>query len=51
MSAPMLLLIVLLVLILFGAPQWNIHPWGYTPSAVLLVVVVVLLCLMLLGRI
>ncbi|MCU1748071.1 DUF3309 domain-containing protein [Pseudomonas sp. 6D_7.1_Bac1] len=47
------ILLILLVLLLFGAiPTWpHSRSWGYGPSGLLGVVVVVLIVLLLLGRI
>lgn len=45
-----LLLIVLLVLALVGAPFTGVHSYGWGPSGLLGIVVVVLLILILTGR-
>lgn len=49
-----LLLIILLILIIVGAPvgPWSgVHSWGWYPSGGLGLVLVILLVLLLLGRI
>lgn len=45
-----LLLIVLLVLALVGAPATGIHSYGWGPSGVLGVVIVIVLVMLLTGR-
>ncbi|EXF93495.1 hypothetical protein HK44_007400 [Pseudomonas fluorescens HK44] len=47
------ILLILLILLLFGAiPTWpHSRSWGYAPSGLLGVVVIVLVVLLLLGRI
>jgi uncharacterized membrane protein len=52
MSIGLILLIVLIVLLLGGLPQWGYsRNWGYRPSGGLGLLLVVLLVLMLMGRI
>jgi len=52
MSIGLILLIVLIVLLLGGLPQWNYsRNWGYRPSGGLGLVLVIVLVLMLMGRI
>nr|WP_221178147.1 DUF3309 family protein [Pseudomonas brassicacearum] len=48
-----LILLILLIVLLFGAiPTWpHSRSWGYAPSGLLGVVVIVLIVLLLLGRI
>lgn len=50
MSVPMILLIVLVILVLGGLPNWGYHNYGYGPSGLLGVFLVVLLALILMGR-
>jgi hypothetical protein len=45
-----LLLIVVLVLIIAGAPNWGHHGYGWAPSGILGVILIVLLVLLLTGR-
>lgn len=53
MSIPGLVLLVLLILLLFGAaPAWpHSRSWGYAPSGGIGVIVAIVLILVLLGRI
>lgn len=46
----MLLLIVVLVLLFGGLPNWGYHHYGYAPSGVLGVVLVIVLILFLMDR-
>jgi hypothetical protein len=46
----LLLIILLIVLSIGGAPQWQLHSYGYAPSSVVLVLAVVLIFLLLTGR-
>jgi hypothetical protein len=46
-----LILIILLVLLIFGAPTWGYHTYGWGPSGVVGLILVVLLILVLLGRV
>jgi Sec-independent protein translocase protein TatA len=52
MSAIHILIVVLIVLLLVGLPNWGIAPqqWGYYPSGGIGLVVLVLVILLLLGR-
>lgn len=45
-----ILLIVLVIVALAGAPQWGYHQFGWGPSGIVGVILVVLLILLLLGR-
>lgn len=45
-----LLLIVVLVLIFGGLPQWGYHPYGAYPSGLGVVLLVLLVVLLLTGR-
>lgn len=45
-----LILVVLLILLIFGAPNWGWHSYGWGPSGLLGIVLVVLLVLLLVGR-
>jgi hypothetical protein len=48
----LVLLVVLLLMVLGGLPQWNhSRDWGYGPSGGLGLVLVIVLVLVLLGRI
>jgi hypothetical protein len=47
---PNLLLIILLLLVLGGLPNWGYHSMGYGPSGVGGVVLLVLVVLLLTGR-
>ena len=46
----LLLLIVLIVLLMGGLPNWGYHSYGYAPSGLVGVVVIVALVLLLTGR-
>jgi hypothetical protein len=46
----LLLIILLIVLSIGGAPYWGYHTYGYAPSSLGLVIVVVLVLLVLMGR-
>ena len=46
----LILLVLLVVLALGGAPTWGYHPYGWYPSGILTVVLVVVLVLLLFGR-
>jgi len=46
----LLLLIVLVLFLLGGLPNWGYHSYGYAPSGVAGVVLVVLLIMFLTGR-
>lgn len=50
MSLITLLLVILVVVALVGLPPVSGHPYGYTPSGLLLALLAVLLVLVLLGR-
>lgn len=50
MSSVHLVLIILVVLVIFGLPNWGYHAYGYGPSSIIGVVLVILLILLLLGR-
>jgi hypothetical protein len=45
-----ILLIVLLVLALAGAPGWGYHSFGWGPSGILGFILIILLILLLVGR-
>jgi hypothetical protein len=47
----LIVLVVLVILLLGGLPQFGLHSYGYTPVSVLGVVLLVLLVLVLLGRV
>ena len=46
----LLLLIILLVLVFGGLPNWGYHNYGYAPSGILGTVLMIVLILFLLGR-
>ena len=46
----LLLLIVLLLLVFGGLPDWGYHNYGYAPSGILGSVLIIVLILFLLGR-
>jgi hypothetical protein len=46
----LLLLIVLLVLVFGGLPNWGYHSYGYAPSGIGGIILVVVLILFLTGR-
>jgi hypothetical protein len=50
-SLSLLLIIVLIVLVIGGAPNWGYHNYGYGPSGLFGVLCIILLVLFLLGRI
>lgn len=45
-----LLIIVLIVIALGGAPAWGYHAYGWYPSGIVGVLLVILVVLLLLGR-
>ena len=51
MSLVTLLIVVLLIVVIMGLPNWGYHPYGPWPSSALGIIVVVLIILLLLGRI
>jgi hypothetical protein len=46
----LLLLIVLIVLLFGGLPNWGYHSYGYAPSGIVGVLLIVFLVLLLTGR-
>jgi hypothetical protein len=46
----LLLLIVLILLLVGGLPDWGYHSYGYTPSGLVGVLTIILLILLLTGR-
>lgn len=50
MSLGLILLIILIVLLVGGAPQWGWHEYGYGPSGIVGLVLVIVLILFLMGR-
>ncbi len=46
----LLLLIILLVLVFGGLPNWGYHNYGYAPSGILGTILIIVLILFLLGR-
>ena len=46
----LLLLIVLILLLVGGLPNWGYHSYGYAPSGFLGVLVIIFLILLLTGR-
>ncbi|MGD0950020.1 MAG: DUF3309 family protein [Candidatus Binatia bacterium] len=46
----LLVLIVLLLLVFGGLPNWGYHNYGYAPSGILGTVLIIVLILFLLGR-
>jgi Protein of unknown function (DUF3309) len=46
----LVLLVLLIVLLVGGLPNWGYHSYGYAPTGVLGTVLVVVLILFLLGR-
>jgi hypothetical protein len=51
MSIGTILIIVLIVLLIGGLPNWQFHSFGYGPSGVLGVLLIVLIVMLVLGRI
>lgn len=47
----LILLIVLILLLLGGLPNWGYHSYGYAPSGIVGTILIILLILFLLGRI
>ena len=47
----LLLLIVLIVLLFGGLPNWGYHSYGYRPSGIVGTILIIVLILFLLGRI
>lgn len=47
----LILLIVLILLLFGGLPNWGYHSYGYGPSGILGIILVIVLILFLLGRI
>lgn len=50
MSLGMIILIVLILLLVGGLPNWGYHSYGYAPGGVIGVILVIVLILVLLGR-
>lgn len=46
----LILLVIILVLLFGGLPNWGYHSYGYGPSGVLGVVLVIVIILVVLGR-
>jgi len=46
----LVLLVVLIVLMIGGAPQWGLHNYGYYPTSAFGIMLIVLLILLLFGR-
>ena len=46
----LLLLIILLVIVLGGLPNWGFHDYGYGPSGIGSVLLLILLIMLLTGR-
>ena len=46
----LLLLIILIVLLFGGLPNWGYHSYGYAPSGIVGVVLIIILILLLTGR-
>jgi hypothetical protein len=46
----LVLLVVLILLLVGGLPNWGYHQWGYAPAGAISTVLVVVLILLLLGR-
>jgi len=44
------ILVILLVLLVVGVPQWGWHDYGYYPAGLVSVLIVVLVVLLLMGR-
>jgi len=51
MSIGTILVVILIVLLVGGLPNWGFHQYGYGPSGIVGVLVVVLLILLVMGRI
>ena len=48
----MILVLILLILLIFGLPQWpHSREWGYAPSGGIGLILLIVLILVLLGRI
>jgi len=47
----LILLIVLIVLVAGGLPNWGYHSYGYRPSGIVGTILIIVLILFLLGRI
>jgi len=50
MNLGVVLLIVLVVVLLGGLPNWGYHQYGWGPSGIVGILLVVLLVLLLMGR-
>lgn len=51
MSISLILIVVLVILLVGGAPTWRYsREWGYGPSGILAVLLIVVIVLALLGR-
>ena len=46
-----ILLIILIVLLFGGLPNWGYHSYGYAPSGIVGTILIIVLILFLLGRI
>jgi Protein of unknown function (DUF3309) len=47
----LILLIVLIVLLFGGLPNWGYHSYGYAPSGIIGTILIIVLILFLMGRI
>jgi len=46
----LVLIVILIVVLLGGLPNWGYHSWGWGPSGIVGVLLVVLVVLLLMGR-
>ena len=51
MSKGAIIILVMVLLLIFGAPTWGYHSYGWYPSGGIGLVVLILIILLLLGRI
>jgi hypothetical protein len=51
MSIGAILVVILIVILIGGLPNWQFHPYGYGPSGIVGVLLIVLVVLLLMGRI
>jgi hypothetical protein len=51
MSIGTILVVILIVILIGGMPNWGFHQYGYGPSGIVGVLLIVLVVLLLMGRI
>lgn len=51
MSIGTILVVILIVILIGGMPNWGFHQYGYGPSGIVGVLLIILVVLLLMGRI